>query len=72
MLELIQDCFNAGATQTEDVIDCYPFYTDGGAYQDSNTYFLYRLQGDGNTLYSTIKIPDPSKRGVNIQVYMGK
>lgn len=69
---MIQDCCNEASSADEDVIKCYSFYTDGGAYSDSNTYFLYRLQGDGNTLYSTIKIPDPSKKGVNIQVYMGR
>ena len=30
------------------------------------------MQGDGKTLYSTIKIPDPSKKGVHLQVYMGR
>ena len=66
IIQMIQDCCNEASSADEDVIKCYSFYTDGGAYSDSNTYFLYRLQGDGNTLYSTIKIPDPSKKGVNI------
>ena len=71
---MIQQCCQAAKEYShhEDLIKCFSFYTDGGAYQDSNTYFLYRLQGDGKTLYSTIKIPDTTKRGVNIQVYMGR
>lgn len=66
ILQLMRECCNIKETQTEDFIKCYAFYTDGGAYQDSNTYFLYRLHGDGNTLHSTIKIPDTTKKGVNI------
>lgn len=66
IVQLIQDCCTVKAAQSEEYIKCYSFYTDGGAYQDSNTYFLYRLQGDGNTLHSTVKIEDTSEKGVNI------
>ena len=62
----MRDCCTIKETEQEDFIKCYTFYTDGGAYQDSNTYFLYRLQDNGNTLHSTIKIPDTSIKGVNI------
>ena len=74
ILQMINDCCNASMTTDEDILKCYTFYTDGGAYSDSNTYFLFRLQGDGNTLHSTVKIPDDelAKKGVNIQVYMGR
>jgi hypothetical protein len=43
ILQLINDCCNASTMADEDVIKCYSFYTDGGAYSESNTYFLYRL-----------------------------
>ena len=66
IVQLIQDCCTLKTTQSEEYIKCYSFYTDGGAYQDSNTYFLYRLQGDGNTLHSTVKIEDTTEKGVNI------
>jgi hypothetical protein len=67
ILQLFQDCATAKEENLEnEKLKSYAFYTDGGAYQDSNTYFLYRLHGDGSVLYSTIKIPDTKKHGVNI------